>query len=68
MFLFAAFRAHMKKVMLNIYENRNFQWSNRGKDRYCLFLVRYSPEGIIFVVSETKVFCPRLFGEYEHAI
>ena len=38
------------------------------KDRYCLFLVRYSPEGDIFVACETKVFFLRIFGEYELAI
>ena len=68
MLLFAAFQAHLSKLMLKIYGNRNFQWSTRGKDRYCLFLVKYSPEGGIFVVCDTKDFCPRTFGEYELAI
>ena len=65
MFLFAAFQAHLSKIMLKIYGNRNFQWSNRGKRSLLPFLGRYSPEGDIFVVCETKVFCPRIFGEYE---
>ena len=29
------------------------------------FRGRYSPEGDIFVVCETKVSYPRIFGEYE---
>ena len=65
MFLFAAFQAHLNKIMLKIYGNRNFQWSNRGKTSLQPFLGRYSPEGDIFVVCETKVFCPSIFGEYE---
>ena len=65
MFLFAAFQAHLSKIMLNIYGNRNFQRINRGKRSLLPFLGRYSPEGDIFVVCEKKVFCPRIFGEYE---
>ena len=38
------------------------------KDRYSLLLFRYSPEGNIFVVRETKIFSLRIFGEYELAI
>ena len=65
MFLFAAFQAHLSKIMLKVYGNRNFQWSNRGKRSLRPFLGRYSPEGDIFVICETKVFCPIIFGEYE---
>ena len=32
------------------------------KDRYCLFLGRYSPEGDIFVVCETKGFTVEYLG------
>ena len=68
MFLFAAFQAHLSKPMITIYGNRNFQWSNQGKRLLLPFLGRYSPEGGIFVVCETKVFWPRIFGEYEPRI
>ena len=68
MFLFAAFQAHLSKIMLKIYGNRNFQWSTREKRSLLPFLGRYSPEGDIFVVCETKVFCQRIFGEYELTI
>ena len=68
MFLFAAFQAHLSKIMLKIYGNRHFQWSTRGKRSLLPFLGRYSPEGDILVVCETKVFCPRIFREYELAI
>ena len=62
MFLFAAFQAHVSKIMLNIYGNRNFQWSNRGKRSLLPFLGRYSPEGDIFVICETKVFSQEYLG------
>ena len=65
MFLFAAFQAHLSKSMLKIYGNRNFQWSNGRKRLLLPFLGRYSPEGDIFIVCKTKVFCPRIRGEYE---
>ena len=65
MFLFAAFQGHFSKIMLKIYGNRNFQWSKRGKGSLLPFLGRHSPERDIFVVCETMVFCPRIFGEYE---
>ena len=68
MFLFAAFQAHLSEIMLKIYGNRNFQWSNRGKRSLLPFLGRYSLEGDIFVVCEMKVFSPKIFGEYELAI
>ena len=68
MFLFAAFQAHLSEIMLKINGNRNFQWSNRGKRSLLPFLGRYSLEGDIFVVCETKVFCPTIFREYELAI
>ena len=68
MFLFAAFQAHLSEIMLKIYGNRNFQWSTRGKRWLLPFLGRYSLEGDIFVVCETKVFCTKIFGEYELAI
>ena len=64
---FATFQAHFSKLMLKIYGNRNLQWSTRGKRSLLPFLGRYSLEEDIFVVCETKVFCPRLFGEYELA-
>ena len=67
MFLFAAIQAHLNKITLKIYGNRNLQLSARGKRSLLPFLGRYSPEGDIFVVCETKVFCPRRFGEYELA-
>ena len=54
--------------MLKIYGNRNVQWSNRGKRSLLPFLGRYSLEGDIFVVCETKVSCPIIVGEYELAI
>ena len=38
------------------------------KDRYSLLLFRYSPEGNIFVVRETKIFSLRIVGDYELAI
>ena len=65
MFLFAAIQAHLSKIMLKINGNRNFQWSNRGKSSLLPFLGTYSPEGDIFVVCETKVFCPRILGEHK---
>ena len=65
MFLFAAFQTHLSKIMLKTYGKRNFQSSNRGKRSLLSFLERYSPEGDIFVVCETRVFYPRIFGEYE---
>ena len=68
MFLFAAFQAHLSKIMLKIYGNRNFQWNTLGKRSLLPLMGRYSPEGDIFVVCETKVFCPRIFGKYELAI
>ena len=68
MFLFAAFQAHFSKIILKIYGNRNFQWGTRGKRSLLPFLGRYSPEGDIFVFCEIKVFCSRIFGEYELAI
>ena len=68
MLLFAAFQAHLGKIMLKIYGNKNSQWSTRGKRSLLPFLGRYSPEGDIFVFCEIKVFCPRIFGEYELAI
>ena len=73
MFIFAVFQAHLSKIMLKIYGNRNFQWSNRGKRSLLPFLGRYSPEGDIFVVCETNSYSPNIlgpsiFGEYELAI
>ena len=68
MFLSAAFQAHLSKIMVKNYGNRNFQWSIRGKRSLLPFLGRYSPDGDIFVVCETKVFCPIIFGEYEPPI
>ena len=56
MFLFAAFQVHLSEIMLKIYGNRNFQWSTRGKRSLLPFLGKYSLEGDIFVVCETKVF------------
>ena len=55
-FLFAAFQAHLSKIILQMHGTRDFQWSITEEDRYCLFLGRYSPEGNIFVVCEA-VFC-----------
>ena len=68
MFLFAAFQAHFSKIMLKTYGNRSIKLSTRGKRSLLPFLGRYSPDGDIFVVCETKVFCPRIFGEYDLAI
>ena len=65
MFLFAAFQSHLSKIMLKDYGNRNLQWSPRGKRSLLPFLGRHSPDGDIFVVCETKVFYPRISGEYE---
>ena len=62
MFLFAAFQAHLSEIMLKIYGNRNFQWSTRGKRSLLPFLGRYSLEGDIFVVCETKVFALKYLG------
>ena len=66
MFLFAAFQADLSKIMLKTYGNRNFQWSTRGKRSLLPFLGRYSRGP--FGVCETKVFCPRIIGEYKLAI
>ena len=49
-------------------EIKTFNGVLEGKDRHCLFLVRYSPEEDIFVAYETKVFSPRVFREYDLAI
>ena len=68
MFLFSAFQAHLSKIMLKIYGNGNFQWSIQGKRLLLPFLGRYSLEGDIFFVCEKRVFCPKIFGEYEFAI
>ena len=68
MFLFAAIQAHLSKIKLKIYGNRNIQWSTRGRRSLLPFLGRYSPEGDIFVVCEMKVFCSIIFGECELAI
>ena len=68
MFLFAAFQAHLSEIMLKIYGNRNFQWSSHAKRSLLPFLGRYSLERDKFVVCETKVFCPKIFGEYELAM
>ena len=62
MFLFAAFQAHLSEIMLKIYRNRNFEWSNRGKRSLLPCLGRYSLEGDIFAVCETKVFALKYLG------
>ena len=68
MFLFAAFQAHLIKLCYRFTEIETFNGVIEEKDRYSLFLGRYSPEGDRFVVCESKAFCPSIFGEYELAI
>ena len=58
MFFFAAFQAHLRKIMLKVYGNRNFQWSTRGKRSLRPFLGRYSPEGDIFCCLRNGGFLP----------
>ena len=63
MFLFAAFQAHLSKIMLKIYGNRNIQWSTRGKRSLLPFLGRYSPEGDIFVFfAKRRIFALEYLG------
>ena len=62
MFLFAAFQAHLSKIMLNIYGNGNFQWSNRGKRSVLPFLGRFHLKEAYLLFAKRRLFALEYLG------
>ena len=57
-FLFAAFQAHLSKIMLKNYGNRNFQWSNRGKRS----LLPFHLKGTYLLFAKRRFFALEYLG------